>query len=222
MFVKRNKESKPDEAREDVAGQTAESGKDSRTGAFKQLERELAEERKAAAAIREALDASTFKLEILEKSYAKQLTAVRDKLTAAETELKEKGEILSNLGEGPEHLLRSLNDAMAVIKVLKTERDQLKSEREQLRKQVAQGGYGRRADDTGSRVPFGLKSEDDDAGGTINELIANPSWMTEKKSGAVGGGHSSAQVVETESPQEEMISPDVVFTEKDRDEEDAA
>jgi chromosome segregation ATPase len=215
MFAKRNKESKPDEPREDGAGQTAESGKDSRAGAIKQLEQQLAEARKAAGAIQEALDASNFKLEILEKSYAKQLGAVRDKLTATETELKEKDEILSNLGEGPEHLLRSLNDALAVIKVLKTERDQLKAERDQLRKLNAQGGYRQRDDDRGSRVPLGLKSADDDAGGTINELIANPSWL-EKRS-AVSAGHSSAQVSEQESPQEEMISPDAVFTEKDRD-----
>jgi hypothetical protein len=217
MFAKRPKESKPQPPPRDGGGQTAESGSGSRADVVKALEQQLAEERKATAAVREALDAAAFKTEILEKSYAKQLAEARDKRAAAEIELQEKNEILANLGEGPEHVLRSLNDALAVIKVLKAERDQLKAEREQLRKQVAQGGYRQRADESGSRIPFGLKSEDDDAGGTINELIANPSWM-EKKPTAVGSGHSSAQISEQESPpQEEMISPDVVFTEKDRD-----
>jgi uncharacterized coiled-coil protein SlyX len=213
MFAKRAKESKPEQPPEEGAGQTAESGKDSRDRVIKQLEQQLAEERKAAGAIREALDASTFKLEILEKSYAKQLAEVRDKRAAIEIELKEKEEILAGLGGGHEHTLRELSDAVAVIKVLKTERDQ-------LRKQIAQGGFrqpdDRRPDDRYTRAPV---AADETSDGTINSLIENAGWAA-KKPAAVGAGHASAQVADPESPQEEMIAPDLVFTAKDKEQDD--
>ena len=222
MFAKRSKESKPEQPAEVGAGQTAESGKDSRDGVIKQLEQQLAEERKAAGAIREALDASAFKLEILEKSYAKQLAEARDKRVAAEVELQEKDQILAGLGTGHEHTLRELNDALTVIKVLKAERDQ-------LRKQIAQGGFrtnertNERTIDrqTIDRQPRAAVATDEASDGTINSLIANAGWSAEKKPSAVGAGHSSAQVSDQESPHEEMIAPDLVFTPKDRD-EDAA
>jgi len=216
MFAKRSKESKPEQPAEVGAGQTAESGKDSRDGVIKQLEQQLAEERKAAGAIREALDASAFKLEILEKSYAKQLAEARDKRVAAEVELQEKDQILAGLGTGHEHTLRELNDALTVIKVLKAERDQ-------LRKQIAQGGFrtNERTIDrqTIDRQPRAAVATDEASDGTINSLIANAGWSAEKKPSAVGAGHSSAQVSDQESPHEEMIAPDLVFTPKDRDED---
>jgi chromosome segregation ATPase len=220
MFAKRAKESKPEQPAEVGAGQTAESAKDSRDGVIKQLEQQLAEERKAAGAIREALDASTFKLEILEKSYAKQLAEARDKRAAIEIELKEKEQILAGLGGGHEHTLRELDDALSVIKVLKTERDQ-------LRKQIAQGGFRQANDRQANNRPTRTASAasatpaaEETSDGTINSLIANAGWA-ERKPAAVGAGHSSAQVSAQESPHEEMIAPDLVFTEKDRD-EDAA
>jgi hypothetical protein len=211
MFAKRTKESKPEQPPEVGAGQTAESGKDSSAGVVKQLEQQLAEERKTAAAIREALDASTFKLEILEKSYAKQLAEARDKRAALEAELAEKEEILTGLGGGHEHTLRELSDAVSVIKVLKSERDQ-------LRKQIAQGGFRQpnehQKNDRPTRAP---SAGQDTSDGTINALIENAGWA-EKKPAAVGAGHLSAKVSDQETPHEEMIAPDLVFTEKDRDE----
>ena len=76
---------------------------------------------------------------MLEKSYAKQLADTRDKLATIETDLQEKNQLLANLGGGHEHTLRELNDALTVIKVLKTERDM-------LRKQLAQGGFRQPSD----------------------------------------------------------------------------
>ena len=213
MFAKRTNESKPEQPAEVGAGQTAESGKHSRDGVIKQLEQQLAEERKAAAAIREALDASTFKLEILEKSYAKQLAEARDKRAALEMELGEKDEILKGLGGGHEHTLRELSDAVSVIKVLKAERDQ-------LRKQIAQGGFRQPSDrQTNNRPAPEPSAADETSDGTINSLIANAGWA-EKKPAAVGAGHSSALVSEQESPHEEMIAPDLVFTAKDKEQDD--
>jgi hypothetical protein len=225
MFAKRSKQQPPT----DDDSQTEQSGSDDRASAIEQLERELDEQRDAAKTLRESLDAVTFQKEILEKSYAKQLAETREKLTALEAELKDKTEILSNLDGGHEHALRELNDALTVIKVLKKERDQ-------LRKQMAQGGFRQpgasttkaRAilgDDAHGMVPQPVddnraapidSSEDDTSGGTINALIANASWA-DKKAG-VGTGQATAQVDTPQEPQhEEMLSPDLVFTAKDKE-----
>jgi chromosome segregation ATPase len=202
-------------------GRTVEAGVDPRAEQIDRLERELGEQREAAKGLREALDAATFKIEILEKSYATQLAEVRDKRAALEAELKEKDEILANLGGGHEHTLRELNDALTVIKVLKTERDQ-------LRKQIAQGGFrphgeskARRllgSDHTTSATAKNT-SDDDTSGGTINALIANAGWAEKKP--AVGAGQATAQVeAEQEPAHHEMLSPDLVFTAKDKEADD--
>jgi hypothetical protein len=224
MFAKRSKQSPPT----DEDSQTEQSGPDSRAEAIERLERELTEQREAARTLRESLDAATFKTEILEKSYAKQLGETRDKLAAVEAELKEKDEILANLGGGHEHTLRELNDALTVIKVLKKERDQ-------LRKQIAEGVARPRGavtkarallgDDAGGMIPAPSdetrdgtsdSSNDDSSGGTINALIANAGWA-QKKPG-VGTGQITAQVEPgQEQPHEEMLSPDLVFTANDKE-----
>jgi chromosome segregation ATPase len=202
MFAKRSKQSSQQPPTDD-GSQTAQSGPDSGETTIERLERELEEQRAAAQSLREALDAVTFKTEILEKSYAKQLAEARDKRTALESELKEKEEILAGLGGGHEHTLRELSDAVAVIKVLKADRDE-------LRKRVAQAGFRERGQ-TKTRAPVRP-----DADGTINALIANTGWV-QKKPG-VGAGQATAQVeAEPESPHEEMLSPDLVFTAKDKE-----
>jgi hypothetical protein len=234
MFAKRSKQSSRREPPTDDGSQTAPSGSDTRDETIEQLERELREQRDAAKTLRESLDAATFKMEILEKSYAKQLAEVRDKLAATESDLKEKDEILANLGGDHEHTLRELTDALAVIKVLKKERDQ-------LRKQAAQGGFretGGRSGITKARALLGDdargmipapgddtretidSSNEDTSGGTINELIANAGWAADNKPG-VGTGQATAQVESDREPKhEEMLSPDLVFTEKDKQSDD--
>jgi hypothetical protein len=223
MFVKRAKQSSQQAPPSNDGGQTAQSGADSRGDVVERLERELDEQRKLATTLREQLDAALFKIEILEKSYATQLAEVRDKRAVIDAELKEKNEILANLGGGHEHTLRELNDALTVIKVLKAERDK-------LRKQIAQGGFRQPSerptrarqlvDDAGAPPPvFDHSSPLDDtsSGDTINAMIANTSWAEKKPS--AGSGHSAAQVAAPEAPHEEMLAPDLVFTEKDKDDE---
>jgi hypothetical protein len=188
---------------------------DSRDETIARLERELAAQHEAAKTLREALDAATFKAETLEKSYAKQLAEARDKRAAVEAELQEKDQILAGLGGGHEHTLRELADAVAVIKVLKGERDQ-------LRKQIAQGGF-RSADRPVHERPArtALAAEDTSDGtsdGTINALIANAGWA-EKKPNA-GEGHATALVTAQDTPHEEMIAPDLVFTSNDKEQDD--
>src|SRR5688572_14714262 len=230
MFAKRTKQSSRRPPPTDDGSQTEQSGSESRGDAIERLESELDEQRAEAQLLRQELDATAFKTETLEKSYAKQLAEVRDKLTSTQSELKEKEEILSGLGGPHEHTLRELNDALTVIKVLKKQLDQ-------LRKQTAQGGGGlrQRAETTKARALLGADaygmmpaSGDDSRGGTIapagedtsdgtiNALIANTSW-SEKKPG-VGRGQATATVETTPEPtQVEMLSPDLVFTEKDKE-----
>ena len=221
MFAKRAKASNPEQRPDDDASQTVQSGSHKRDIRVQELERQIEEERANTARVQSALDAVTFQKEILEKSYAKQLAEVRDKRAAAEAELQEKNEILANLDGGHEHALRELNDALTVIKVLKNERDK-------LRQQIAQGGF-RQPGERRTRAevllgePIGhlsrAKSADvggDTSGETINKLIANTSWGEKKPE--VASGHTGAQVAKPEeTPQEEMIAPDLVFTEKDKD-----
>jgi len=214
MFSKRAKESNPEQRPPDDASQTAQSGSHQRNARLQDLERQIEEERANTARIQSALDAQAFQREILEKSYAKQLAEARDKLATVTSELQEKDEILAGLGGGHEHTLRELADAVTVIKVLKTERDQ-------LRKRIAEGGFRQpKDDDRPTRARAVVEDASDD--GTINALIANAGW-TEKKSTAVDAGHSSAQVSDADaSPSEEMIAPDLVFTAKDREDDEAA
>jgi uncharacterized coiled-coil protein SlyX len=220
MFAKRTKPSSKQPPRADGGGPTAPPEPDPRDAAIERLERELAEQRETAQTLRESLDAATFKMEILEKSYAKQLAEARDSLAATASELKEKEEILANLGGGHEHTLRELNDALTVIKVLKTERDQ-------LRKQIAQGGLRQRgetkaqailASGNDSRGGTTDASHSDTSGGTINALIANAGWAEKKPS--AGASPATAQVeAGQQQPHEEMLSPDLVFTAKDKEKE---
>ena len=218
MFAKRANRSSQQQPSTDDGSQTAQSGADGPAALVERLERELEEQRTLATTLREALDAATFKIEILEKSYAKQLTEARDKRAVIEADLEEKNQILANLGDGHEHTLRELNDALTVIKVLKNERDK-------LRKQMAQGGFRPPGDrPTRAQLLLGepladtkLDASGDTSGETINALIANTSWAERKPE--VGTGHTGAQVAEHEEPPHaEMIAPDLVFTDKDEDE----
>jgi uncharacterized coiled-coil protein SlyX len=233
MFAKRSKPASSQQSPSDGDSQTVEPAPDLRDASIERLEHELAEQRALATRLRESLDAATFKAEILEKSYAKQLGEARDKRAATEAELAEKDQILANLGGGHEHTLRELNDALTVIKVLKKERDQ-------LRKQIAQGGF-RQPSATKARALLGadhdargaidapgadnragtIDTSDDDtsggtSGGTINALIENDGWAEKKPN--IGSGQATAQVrPEPEAPQEEMLAPDLVFTAKDKE-----
>jgi hypothetical protein len=208
MFAKRSKQSRPPPRPPEEAGKTEQPGPDPRDAQIERLERQLAEQRDAAKSLRDALDAATFKTEILEKSYAKQLADTRSKLAACEQQLADKLKVLSAFDGGHEEALRALNDARAEVKLLGAERDQ-------LRKQIAQGGF-RQREDRLSRTP--LVSGEDTSGSTINSLIANAGWAEQKP--AAAAGHASAKVTEHEAPQEEMLAPELVFTAKDKEKEE--
>jgi chromosome segregation ATPase len=209
MFVKRSKHAKPPPPPSADASRTAESGPDPREQKIARLEQELAEERQTAAAARDALDAAQFKIDVLEKSYAKQLADARERLAATERELADKRSVLASLDGGHEEALRALTEARAELKLLTAERDQ-------LRRQSAQGGF-RQPDPAMTHGARGVLEPKPSDAGTINELIASAAWQT-KTSAAVGAGHSSAQVSEHEAEQEEMLAPELVFTKRNEHE----
>ena len=250
MFAKRTKQSSRRPPPTDDGSQTEQSGSESRGDAIERLESELDEQRAEAQLLRQELDATAFKTETLEKSYAKQLAEVRDKLASAQSELKEKDEILSGLGGPHEHTLRELSDALTVIKVLKKQLDQ-------VRKQNAQGGGGVRqrsekttkarellgndayglmpaesnenrgtarpssGDDARASGAYARPSSGDDTGdGTINSLIANASWAVKKPGVGTGQATATVEAPEPEPTKVEMLSPDLVFTEKDKEKDD--
>jgi len=249
MFAKRTKQSSSRrQPPTDDGSQTEQSGSESRADAIERLESELEEQRAATVLLQQELDATAFKTETLEKSYAKQLAEVREKLASTQSELKEKEEILSGLGGPHEHTLRELSDALSVIKVLKKQLDQLRKTNSQggglrqrtekttkARELLGNDAYGlmpaeskeNRAaalapagDDTPASGAYARASSGDDTSdGTINALIANASW--EKKKPGIGTGQATAAVEAPPEPAHaEMLSPDLVFTEKDKEKDD--
>jgi chromosome segregation ATPase len=210
MFAKRSKPPAPAQRPLDDASQTAPSGPDPRDATIERLGRELAAERDNLTTVREALDAATFKVEVLEKSYAKQLADVRQRLATAEQTLAEKNKVLGALDGGHEEALRALGEVRAELKTLTAERDE-------LRQTVAQGGL-KNSGRASTRAPLAYRAEQaSDSGGTINELIKDAAWV--QKTVTVSAGHSGATVTEQDTPPEDLLAPDLVFT-KGRDGED--
>lgn len=202
MFAKRTKPPKPPQRPAEDVSRTTESGPDPRDAKIARLERELADERRSVLATRQALDAATFKIEVLEKSYAKQLVDVRERLAATERDLADKSGVLGALDGGHEDALRTLNAARAELKLVSAERDR-------LREQLARDGF-RASAAAETRAPLASMTETS-GGGTINELIASSGWA-EPKPASSGSGHAGARAAEHEPAHEEMLAPELVFT----------
>ena len=223
MFVKRTKQPTRREPPSDDDSQTDRSGSESRAATIERLESELEDQRAATAILQQELDATKFKTETLEKSYAKQLAELRAKLASAQSELTEKEEILSGLGGPHEHTLRELSDALAVIKVLKKQLDQLRKRKAQEKAQA--DSFRQRRETTKARALLGEDAQglpgegEDTSDGTINALIANASWDARKP--GVGTGAATATVDPIpEATRTEMLSPDLVFTPKDKEDDE--
>lgn len=209
MFAKRAKRSSPQEPPSDDGSQTTQSGAQPRDASTERLERELDEQSSLAATLREALDAATFKIEVLEKSYAKQLADTREKLAATERRLADELKVLAALDGGHEDALRALADARAELQATAAERDQ-------LRQRIARGEL-RRHDEVAPRIPSTTASKDStDSGGTINQLIANIS-RPDQREPQMPAGQAHAPVAAADAPHEEMLAPDLVFTRNDRE-----
>jgi hypothetical protein len=211
MFAKRSKPSPPAPRLSGDDSQTEPSGPDPRDATIERLSRELAAERDNLTTVREALDAATFKVEVLEKSYAKLLADTRQRLTATEQALADTSKVLGALDGGHEDALRALNDARAENKTLTAERDE-------LRKQLAAEGFRERGQKVARASHAYPTAAPTDVGGTINELIKDAAWT--HRPTATEPAHTSAKVAEPDAPPEVMLAPDLVFTKGGEDEDD--
>jgi len=182
------------------ASQTGQSVIAERDAKIAELERQLAEERTNAAALREASDGFRFKTEILEKSYAKQLADTRAKLAAAEQVAAEHK--AHQIAYGADH-----EETVRLLKETRAELEQLKLDRDQLRSQARRSGW---------TPPSAAADTAQTSEGTINQLMAGAGWLTKREAPA-GGSNLQAQVAAPEDvPAEDMLAPELVFT-KDKD-----
>ncbi|HUO69003.1 MAG TPA: hypothetical protein VMV37_15795 [Gammaproteobacteria bacterium] len=185
---------------------------DERDLKIERLERALAEEKAHAVTLREGADAQKFKLEILEKSYAKQLAEARQRADAATKELTELKAKLAQFGSGGEETLKKIDDMHSELVNMTAERNKL---REQLAKADTRrgGGYGDKAE---PRRPL------DESSDTINSLITNAGIDAGPGKARGGDSNLSARVKLEQGSGEIMVSPDLIFTEKDKDDGDKA
>jgi hypothetical protein len=182
---------------------------DERDATIKRLERNVAEERQNSALLRDTVEGLRFKLEVLEKGYSKQLADARVRTENAERELGEQRARLAELGTGGEDTIKLLAETRAELA-------RARAVREQPRTQVPSNDNRR----TASRVAEPADEELIDGWLTINSLIADTSWLREGSAGGEENAHLRAQVrVEQEAPPEEMISPELVFSARDKDDE---
>jgi RNase H-fold protein (predicted Holliday junction resolvase) len=177
-------------------GQTAQSVPDERDERIKQLERLLAEERANAAGLRETLDGTRFKAEILEKSYAKQLADTRERTAALEKALADERAKVAELSSELENVNEQLKETRAELDHVCADRN--------LKRRPAYARSGP------------MRYDYVEEGGTINELIANPTWARDRDR-KEAQGHAEEQAAAPEAPAEDMLAPELVFTKKDSD-----
>jgi hypothetical protein len=199
------KPANPDTAAAGAAAQLAE-----RDAAIARLERTIAEERQNSAALREANDALKFKLEILEKSYAKQLADARKKMESAVKDLAGHRTRLAELGTGGEDTLRLLAETRAEL-------NRVNADRNLLKEQLTRGGPR-----PGAIVGAGAGAGESDSSQTINALITSAGTMPGRGRAASGDSNLGQRVRIEESASVEMLSPDLIFTKTDKDDDEKA
>ena len=133
---------------------------DKRDLEIERLERALADERANAVSLRESSDALRFQLEILERSYAKQLADARQRVDKPTKELAELKAQMAQFGLGGEDVAKILSELRADLLNVRAERNHL---REQLgRPDASRGGsYGGRSNE---------QTSGDDTSDTINAM----------------------------------------------------
>jgi hypothetical protein len=182
---------------------------DERDATIARLERAVADERQNAATLREANDALTFKLQILEKSYAKQLADARAKMETAQKALAGHESRLAELGSGGEDTLRALGETRAELNRLKADYSLLK---EQAKR--GGGGYGK---GRGAADPV----DGSDGSQTINALITSAALAPSRDRAASSDSNQNQRVRVDDSPVGDMVAPDLIFTKNDKDDDKA-
>lgn len=183
--------------RKDLPNETsgvASSAPDERDATIERLERAVAEERQHAATLRKTVEDLRFKTGILETSYTKQLEDARLRGETAVRELADQQAQMAALETAHEDALRLLAEARAEL-------ERVPDARGQLRKALA----------STDGTQAGAESQEGSL--TINRLMRDSRWAEERQSGDHEEEHPEAQVpVEQDSPTEELVAPELVFT----------
>ncbi|HVS24606.1 MAG TPA: hypothetical protein VMU03_12850 [Gammaproteobacteria bacterium] len=183
---------------------------DKRDLEIERLERALADEKANAVSLREGSDALRFQLEILEKSYAKQLADARQRVDKPTKELAELKAQMAPFGLGGEDVAKILSELRADLLNVRAERNHL---REQLGRPDANRGrsYGGRSNE---------QKSGDDSSDTINAMILDAGLQPKGERDDPGDGILKARVKLEQGPAEIMLSPDLIFTDKDKSKDD--
>ncbi len=177
---------------------------DERDAAIARLERALTEERQRSAAFRTNVEQLEFKLEVLEKSYAKQLADARERAESAARKLAEREAELEKLAD--KH-----NEVMARLAAANRELERTSIDREFLREPRARSAPPAHAE----RRVLPAATHD----GTINALLGETPWSRDGRA-PEGTEPAAADAAEADAPPGEMLSPELVFTGKDDDGDD--
>lgn len=177
----------------------APTAPDERAATIERLEQALADEREAAASLQRAHDNLTFQIEVLEKGYAKQLEAARERAEEAEGLLAKRDAELTDLTYRHETTTESLAAAQDELQRVTAQRDR-------LRRQIDGDPEPDEAEDTpGPPTPEG----------TINRLMAIASRPRRKLRTADELPPSDAG--KHESVSGEMLSPELLLSKKHTD-----
>lgn len=184
-----------DDHHEPTAGPRPEKP-DKRDARIAELERLVAEEREHSAELRRAGDELKFQMDILERSYSKQLKDAREVAEAAE---KSREELVVRVAE----LDQAREDSIELLTETRTEIDRLTAERDQLRRQLA------------SRD--GWNVDPADAGpdeGSIDALLDDADWLRRKAPEREKQAREAAarQAAAEEESAGDMIDPALVFS----------
>jgi len=177
----------------DKAKGAAPSDTDERDATIERLERAIVEERQHAARLRETAEELRFKAKVLETSYAKQLEDARMRSETMERELADQQARMAELDSAREDAIRLLREARAEL-------ERITADPAQSRKTLAS-----------TNGPQMESPTEEDL--TINTLMRDSSWVDERRRADQEKENPEAQVqADQESPPEELIAPELVFT----------
>jgi hypothetical protein len=177
-----------------------ESSPDERDATIERLERILEEERQAASELRASNEALRFQLQVLEKSYAKQLEDARLQREDAERQLAAQQSQFAALDAECRETMRLLAQTRTYLKEVAEERARMRW------LHAPRDGRGLGPASDGFAPP---------AEGTINELIADDHWRRAPAQDVAEGSHAGTDPAPESSG--ELIAPELVFTDDDED-----
>lgn len=192
-----------DDARSELkeAERAAQAASAERNAEIERLNRAVAEERQHSAELRRTVDELRFKMDILDRSYSKQLADTRALCESAEARREE-------IAVRAAELDAARGDAIELLEAAKTELDRLAKERDQLRKQLASRD-GWQVEGASDEVGF------DDGESTINGLLNDDKWLARSESEHQRQIRERKSVESAEdSATEDLIAPEVVLTRK--------